>query len=155
MNAWLRTWIPEARRALIVLAAATLAAVFVNALRPEPWPWWGAAASGVEITRADLARLRPTVIFIDTRPAPEYARGHAAGAVSWPAERGNENAALADTWLSPQDSVVIYAADAPGEAERRIRGWLLEEGFEAGRVKLLAGGWRELNGNPPTRKAED
>jgi rhodanese-related sulfurtransferase len=150
--AW-RTWQREVGKALGILVAATLAAAAVNALRPDPWPWIGAPTESVakEITPDQITRTHGTLMFVDTRGPEEFARGHVAGAINWPADHAAENAGVADEWLSPQDQVVLYSNPGGENGDRLLSALLLQNGFDPKRVKVFSAGWqglRELPGIP-------
>ncbi|MEW6260882.1 MAG: rhodanese-like domain-containing protein [Thermodesulfobacteriota bacterium] len=96
---------------------AVLAAVAVNALRPDPLPWIGDYSEEARLSSPTGRKLaisldeafhlyeRRQVLFLDARSASDYAAGHIAGALSAPVSEGEER--LLQVLDGVPDSTVI------------------------------------------------
>jgi rhodanese-related sulfurtransferase len=107
-----------ARKALWLILAALILAVTVNLLYPKRIPWvedWAnrveaqAVAENVQLIQLSdmLNFLRDgSRLFVDARPAEEYAKAHLPGAVSLPFQTLNEkSSAVAQVMASPKPPV--------------------------------------------------
>ncbi|HEK85570.1 MAG: rhodanese-like domain-containing protein [Candidatus Saccharicenans sp.] len=87
-------------------------------------------------------------IFIDSRSASEYSRGHIPGAISIPLEevqRGNEEILKI---LEPPEALVIYCEAGDCQTSLNLAKILYQRGYK--NLKIYSGGWAEwiASGNP-------
>jgi len=112
----------------------------------EPEPVYPDVTASVDDVRAAMGRHG--VVFIDARPADDYARGHIPGAVSMPPlvelpggglPSGNIPAVLGAVGLPGDARYICYGASSISDPEAYVF-WLLEAGG-ASQVQLLDGGY--------------
>ncbi len=106
-----------ARKALWLILAALILAVAVNLLHPKRIPWVDDWANRVEAQavaeKVPLVQLSDMLnflrdgsrLFVDARPADEYAKSHLPGAISLPFQSLEETSVLALPLGKP---LVIY-----------------------------------------------
>ncbi len=106
-----------ARKALWLILAALILAVVVNLLHPKRIPWVDDWANRVEAQavaeKVPLVQLSDMLnvlrdgsrLFVDARPADEYAKSHLPGAISLPFQSLEETSVLALPLGKP---LVIY-----------------------------------------------
>ncbi len=106
-----------ARKALWLILAALILAVVVNLLHPKRIPWVEDWANRVEAQavaeKVPLVQLSDMLnflrdgsrLFVDARPADEYAKSHLPGAISLPFQSLEETSVLALPLGKP---LVIY-----------------------------------------------
>ncbi len=150
---------PRAARELaLVLAAGALAGLLSNAVSPRGIPllgdWtkpYGVRSAGgvhaptygnVEIGLAEAARLLDEgALFLDARPAEEYAAGHIPGAASFPEDEADERIEEALLLCGEAESTVVYCAGIDCDEAHLVARRLREAGVDA--VRVFAGGLRE------------
>ncbi len=152
--AWLAGGWPAVRTALLVLAAAVLAALSVNALRPDGLRLFGPTGTLTPAVRSlDLADLRRhlslgTAVLVDVRSPKDYAAGHVTGALNIPAAPHGAYLSRVFEWLSPDELIVLYCQAPNCTSSRDLAEVLLGHGFLAERVRIFEGGWKELESAP-------
>lgn len=109
-----------ARKALWLILAAVILAVAVNLLHPKRIPWVEDWANRVEAQavaeQVPLVQLSGMLnflrdgsrLFVDARPAEEYAKGHLPGAISLPFETLNQHAGIVAQVLASDKPPVLY-----------------------------------------------
>lgn len=109
-----------ARKALWLILTALILAVAVNLLHPKRIPWVEDWANRVEAQavaeQVPLVQLSDMLnflrngshLFVDARPAEEYARGHLPGAISLPFETLNQRAGIVAQVLASAKPPVLY-----------------------------------------------
>lgn len=146
-------------RAAILTATASLAGVAANWIRPNPVPWVGdwsrhietaAIREGFRILPMSLVRSMLAdgqTIFLDARPAADYAQGHLPGALSAPADNIAFHFGELQAFFDRQQSIVVYcSSDTCDEALLLLR-FLRGQGYTD--TVLLPGGfegWRQIGG---------
>ena len=139
-----RHWLVET---LLVFAVASVLGLAVNALSP----------AGIAVTHPlalkDLDPRYITVeeartlfdsgqcVFLDARKPDDYAKGHVAGAINYPAEQFVALYAKLEALLAAAPTLVIYCGGSDCGLSRMLANRLGEVGFK--RVKILHGGWQE------------
>lgn len=88
----------------------------------------------------DEVRAMDSVIWVDTRGARDYARGHVAGSVHLPPEAWHEQLGALLERVTGEETIVCYCNPGCGSAHAMARR-LRELGME--RVLVLEGGYRE------------
>lgn len=147
-----------ARELALVLAAGALAGLLSNAVSPRSIPllgeWtksYGVPSAGgmhaptygnVEIGLAEAARLFDEgVLFLDARPAEEYAAGHIPGAASFPEDEADERIEEALLLCGEAGMTVVYCAGIDCDEAHLVARRLREAGVDA--VRVFAGGLNE------------
>ncbi len=109
-----------ARRVLWLILAAALLAVVVNLIHPKRIPWvenWGSRAEAQAVAeQMPLVQLSDMLnflrdgsrLFVDARPAEEYARAHLPGAVSLPFQTLEKYPAVVVQVLASDKPPVLY-----------------------------------------------
>ena len=127
---------------LVLVAAAFMAGFTSNAVR-QTLQWHGNDPQflkhdivGVSADEAAQLQNDPTTLFLDARPAAEFAAGHIHGATSFPAE--DKDAAYSELrdFLGPDMKALVY-----GDNSMQVVGvaeYLEERGHV---VRALEGGW--------------
>jgi rhodanese-related sulfurtransferase len=135
--------------ALVVLSAAV--ALTVNTLRTGSLPLVGDFSVAARITTATGERMdisleeaeklffTRTAVFVDARPAEDYALGHIRGARSLPWQDVDVEffGVIAD--LTPDTPIVTYCDGETCELSHDLAFFLLDAGFPNARV--LVNGW--------------
>lgn len=153
-SSWLAGSWPAVRTAVLVLAASVLAALGVNALRPEGLQLFGPTGTTTPAVRSlDLAELRRhlslgTAVLVDVRSPKDYAAGHVTGALNIPAAPQGAYLSRVLEWLSPDELVILYCQSPTCGYSRDLAEVLLGHGFLAERIRIFEGGWQELESAP-------
>lgn len=132
---------------LLVLAAASALGLAVNALSP----------AGISVTHPlalkDLDPRYITVeetrvlfdsgqcVFLDARKPDEYAKGHIAGAINYPADQFVALYAKLDAILMAAPVLAVYCGGGDCALSHLLADRLGEAGYK--RVKIFHGGWQE------------
>jgi rhodanese-related sulfurtransferase len=90
---------------------------------------------------AARAKYEAGVLFIDARPAGDFAAGHIRGAVNVPASKSAEEIGAQLKGLNRDDEVVVYCDGAECGSSTTVAGRLRELGFS--RAAVFFGGWQE------------
>lgn len=153
-SAWLKGLWPAARTAVLVLAAAVLLALGVNALRPDGLKLFGSPGKTTpKVSAVSLDELRRhldlgTAVLVDVRGPKDYASGHVTGALNIPAVPRGAFLSRVFEWLSPDELIILYCQSPRCNYSRDLAEVLLNNGFSAERLRIFEGGWRELQGAP-------
>ncbi len=126
---------------LVVPLAPALATAWLHPRRPD----WQALRSGPadaaqELTPVEARERTPDALWIDARPAENFASGSVPGAISLHLDEWETGfIALVDAWdgLRP---LVVYCGSADCRASAEVAGRLRRE-LGAARVYVLRGGW--------------
>lgn len=144
----------------LVFAAGALAGLLSNALSPRRIPlvgeWaksYGVPSAGgahapthgnVEIGLAEASRLFDGgALFIDARPARQYAAGHIPGAASFPEEEASERIEEALLLCAEVETAVVYCQGIDCDEAHLLARTLRAAGIDG--VRVFAGGldeWR-------------
>lgn len=118
---------------LIALAPALGAAAFLH-------PAWKAdALLEGEIALAEASAKQPPVLWVDSRPAADYAKKHIPGALPLNEDAWSELLpAVLEKW-SPGQSIVVYCGSKSCHASLQVAKRLREVGLSP--VYALHGGW--------------
>lgn len=144
------------RGAAAVVVCAAFLLILLHSAASAVWPPWMAqdekepvypdVTASVEDVRSKTESH--SVVFIDVRPADDYASGHIPGAISMPVPfdsteggppSGNIRAALGAAGLNGSARYICYGADTCLDPAAYVF-WLLEAGGASG-VQLLDGGY--------------
>jgi rhodanese-related sulfurtransferase len=150
-------------RAVLIVFAAALMALAVNAASPRHIAWvgtwpstYGADTAAVPpsyqtgdppILRLDeaIAKFQSSeAIFVDAREPEDYAAGHIPGAISFPFDEYDENADRALPLLSKDKEIVVYCGGADCELSLYLARQLRTVGYE--HLAIFFGGitsWQE------------
>ena len=141
--------------ALILAAAAILLALAVNCFSPAGLPLTrpyqppappANAPSFAVIDAATAAGLlhKGGVVFVDARPAEEYAAGHIPGARSFPVYQFDDYAATFLQAVQPGASLVVYCTGVNCSDSHLLADKLVQLGYP--NIRIFSGGmaaWRE------------
>jgi len=131
-------------RKLAVLLAVAMIPASVSA-----WVFWQQGKWSVfrddTVPLSEVAQWKNRVLWVDARPAADFASGHIPGAVRLTEEEWEELLPeLLNAW-GPDCAVVVYCSSrkcqASGEVARRLRE---QVGLKA--VSVLRGGWEDWKG---------
>ncbi|MBP7141656.1 MAG: rhodanese-like domain-containing protein [Opitutaceae bacterium] len=126
--------------ALLICLAAVPSAItaFVHPLRPD---WRSLRAVTVTTQSAvELRQLGNRVLWIDIRPAADFANGHILSALPLTQEGWDDDfARIATTW-NPDFPLVVYGGGPPGEKSRHTARRLAKE-LGVTSIRVLEGGW--------------
>jgi rhodanese-related sulfurtransferase len=134
---------------VICLAAAI--GLAANRWRPDPLALPGdwsagtrlgdAAGAGLAISLEDARRLYAdgAAVFLDARPASQYAQGRIRGALGLPWQEVDRYFVDVAEKLDPAKTVITYCDGAACELSRELALFLREMGFADTRV--LVNGW--------------
>ena len=110
---------------------------------------WRSPIAASEMVKIEQARAwGENAVWVDARPAEEYAQDHAPGAISLNEDHWNESLPeLVSVW-SPGKKVVVYCSslscNASREVARRLREEVqLKDSDGKNCVFVLEGGWEE------------
>jgi len=131
-------------QALVLVAAAFVAGYASNALRPT-LEWGGSdplllkhGIDGLSAEEAALYQGDPTALYLDVRPAEEYARERIQGAISFAADDFTSGYDGVRDFLGPEVKLIAYGDDtlpavraAEFLKERGHTAWVLEGGWQA------------------------
>jgi len=147
-----RWWITLLRAGVLVLLAAA-AGLAANAIRPNRIPWLGnwahhaearALKEHIRLTSPARARERLRaggVVFLDARPAADFARGRIQGAFSLPQAEIAERFGEMQAWLDRGQEIVIYCSSAACDESLLVTLFLRSQGYT--NLHLLMGGLAE------------
>ena len=129
---------------LILVVAAAILGAGANALRSDGIAWGGRNPERYRYPDVDFlpveaaAKIRDqvTTLFLDARPAAEFAHRHVAGAVSFPADSVQAAWESLRDFVDPQMTLVVYGDDIVLAV--RAAKFLGERGC---RAQVLDGGW--------------
>ena len=134
-------------QAAILIAAGACLGLASNAIRPNGLPWvYRQGQESTQIEPIDLAGAKKLfdegkALFVDARPAREFAQGHVKGAVSLP-EDEMEKGLPAFTAKTPLDRpLVVYCSGTDCNASVILGGRLADVGYLE--VHVFFGGWPE------------
>jgi rhodanese-related sulfurtransferase len=111
---------PTFRNILAILFAAALVAAVANLVHPRKIPWvqdWSshieakAKKLGIKVVPLSTALRKhgaPGTVFIDARPAAEFAAGHVAGALSVPMQSLGEHFETVGELIDSGQELVVY-----------------------------------------------
>jgi rhodanese-related sulfurtransferase len=145
-------WGQAAWQASALVALSAVAALAVNAQRTDRLPivsdWSVAgritteAGERIDISLAEAQRLfaAQAAVFIDARPAADYARGHIRGARSLPWHDVDQKFIEVTQDLEPENPIVTYCDGETCELSHNLALFLKEAGFANTRV--LVNGWK-------------
>ena len=135
---------PSGRRTccqlVFLLSLALVPALFAAWLHPKRPAWGWKRPAVAEIALDDAQRLPPPVVWVDARPAKEYAARHVPGAISLDQSRWEE--LLPDfvkVW-QPGARVVVYCNSQECDASHEVALRLHRE-LQIGNIFVLQGGW--------------
>jgi len=147
------------RDVVLYLAVALVLGTVANLLPGRGLAWWGQGKqppqAGVDFqwldpVSADALRVSlPTVVFVDSRAASEFAARHVEGALSLPyTEIGSALTADVLDRLRSADAIILYGATPDADTEQLLAQELRSHGVPA--PHILAGGFPawEVNGLP-------
>jgi len=130
------------REALILLALACLPAIG-QAVYLHNKVSWESPIPASELINVEQARgWGDVVIWVDARPADEFARDHVPGAFSLNEDRWNELLPQFLANWSPDKKVVVYCSAESCNAARDVAKRLRDEA-QLQNVFVLQGGWEE------------
>lgn len=113
----------DAKRVLAILCTSLLLAVAVNSIHPRRIPWvqdWNgyaeskAIAAGIRVvplSRAYALHQAGGHLFVDARPADEYAAAHIPGAVSLPFQSLDGHVDALAALLESDRPLVVYCSN--------------------------------------------
>lgn len=132
--------------ALALLSIATCLALAVNLFSPrglaltEPL---AVTALDARYIAAETARARfesGQSIFVDARPASEFAAGHIEGALNLPADAFDQNYPSMAAFLPREVEIVVCCDGQECDRSKQVATRLQELGY--GKVKIFYGGWK-------------
>jgi len=155
-------WFRAARQILALLILSAVAALAVNALRPDRLPLvgdWSVAArittatgERMDITLAEAQKLfsSNTVVFIDARPTEDYSQGHIQGARSLPWREVDLKFIDVTQDMELETPIITYCDGETCELSHNLSLFLRDAGFLNTRV--LVNGWKlwQQSGLPVT-----
>ena len=129
---------------LVLLGAAVILGAGTNALRSDGIAWGGRNPERYRYPDVDFLPVEEaakihdqvTTLFLDARPAAEFAHRHVAGAVSFPADSVQAAWESLRDFVDPQMTLVVYGDDIVLAV--RAAKFLGERGC---RAQVLDGGW--------------
>lgn len=130
---------------LLLLLLPLVPAVLTGWLHPRrpDWPALRAPAAVPAADQLELDRVRrdhPDALWIDARPAEEYAAGHVPGALSLDEQSWEAGfSALADAW-DGRRPIIVYCGGESCRASASVAERLRRE-LGASEVYVLRGGW--------------
>ena len=117
--------------------AALFPAVF-SAFTTRP-NWHAEAAHADEIALVDALSIRPPVLWIDARPAADFAREHIPDAVPLNEDEWSKLVPVVLHRWSPQQTVIVYCNSTGCDASAHVATRLRAAGVSP--VYTLHGGW--------------
>jgi rhodanese-related sulfurtransferase len=144
-------WGRAARQTMVLVILSAVAAVSVNALRPDRLPLvgdWSAAARiitatgermDISIYEAENLFFTDAAVFIDARPVQDYAQGHIQNARSLPWQEVDLKFMGVTEALDLEMPIVTYCDGETCELSHNLALFLRDAGFLNTRV--LVNGW--------------
>ncbi len=147
-------------RIAAILGAATLMAVLVNGVRPNPLPWVIDPSKSInpgenpELNRkASIsleemleAYMQGTALFVDARTGEEFEQGHLAGAIHVPAAEKDLYLDRIFEHLPFGMTIVIYCEGGECESSNVVYEFLVINGFSTDDLRIFQPGWEVLGG---------
>jgi rhodanese-related sulfurtransferase len=145
------TWGRAARQTLALVILSAVAAVAVNALRPDRLPLvgdWSVAARitsstgermDISLNEAEKLFFTDAAVFIDARPEEDYARGHIQNARCLPWHEMDLRFMVVTGELDLEMPIVTYCDGETCELSHNLALFLRDAGFLNTRV--LVNGW--------------
>jgi rhodanese-related sulfurtransferase len=145
------TWFRATRQILALVILSAVAAVAVNALRPDRLPLVGDWSVAARITTSTGERMDVSLdeaqnlffnyaaVFIDARSAEDYARGHIKNARSLPWHEVDLRFMVVTEALDLEMPIVTYCDGETCELSHHLALFLRDAGFLNTRV--LVNGW--------------
>jgi rhodanese-related sulfurtransferase len=128
------------RRWLGILGAATLLALAALALDPRARALLRDAPAADETTLAAVRDHRGPLLWLDARPAADFARGHIPEALPLnPDDWDQQIVAIIAVW-QPGTRVIVYCDDRACGSSRAVADKLRRE-YQFDDVVILHGGW--------------
>lgn len=124
--------------ALALVLAAIVPALLTAWLHPRA-PAWTLPATTGELTWQQ-ARALPDPLWIDARPATEFAAAHLPGALSLPATDWDSRIETILAQWSPGRPVIVYCGGNGCQASHEVARRLRDE-LGLSEIHVLAGGW--------------
>ncbi|NTV53588.1 MAG: rhodanese-like domain-containing protein [Candidatus Firestonebacteria bacterium] len=146
MNKPRLSWAQVFRQAAILFLVAAALGLAANQLRPQGVSWAPRGTS--EITPAEMvAGMRAgRILLIDARSSENYARGHAAGAVNFPAREKNQHPDWVHAKLPLDQTLVVYCQNAQCLESRDLAEFLVSQGIDPKRISVFSPGWDKFQG---------
>jgi rhodanese-related sulfurtransferase len=127
------------REVLLLLAVAALPAALAVALHPELADRHRAGLPSDAVRPAEVNTWTAPVLWVDSRDAASFARGHVPGAIWLDESTFSESlGALVAAW-TPGMRIVVYCDSSACSLSRELAQRLREAGFTD--VHYLHGGW--------------
>ena len=145
------TWGRAVRQILALVILSAVAAVAVNALRPDRLPLvgdWSVAARittstgermDISLNEAEKLFFTDAAVFIDARSEEDYARGHIRNARSLPWQEVDLRFMVVTEALDLEMPIVTYCDGETCELSHQLALFLRDAGFLNTRV--LVNGW--------------
>jgi rhodanese-related sulfurtransferase len=132
--------IRKAARQALVLAALALLPAIAQGLYLRDRVSWGNPPAADEVTVGEAKRWGETVMWLDARPANEFAAGHVPGAFLLNTDDWDSLLTpVLNSW-SPDRRIVVYCSKQSCGASREVARRLRDEaGLK--NVFVLTGGW--------------
>jgi rhodanese-related sulfurtransferase len=128
-------------RQVFLLAAAALIPALGEALYFRDRISWQSPVPASEMVTVDQARAwGGSVIWVDARPDPEFARDHVPGAVPLNEDRWNDLLGPLLAMWTPDKKVVVYCSSQSCNASREVARRLRDEA-QLKNIFVLEGGW--------------
>jgi rhodanese-related sulfurtransferase len=144
-------WVRAVRQILALVILSAVAAVAVNALRPDRLPIvgdWSVAARitsstgermDISLNEAEKLFFTNAAVFIDARSEEDYARGHIRNARSLPWQEVDLRFMVVTEALDLEMPIVTYCDGETCELSHQLALFLRDAGFLNTRV--LVNGW--------------
>lgn len=137
------------REVFLLLGVAALPAALVLALHPELADRRRAGLPADAVRPAEVNTWSEPVLWVDSREAEAYDRGHVPGAIRLDESTFSESlAALVGAW-TPGMRIVVYCDSSTCSRSRELAQRLRDAGFED--VLYLHGGWEAWSRTNATR----
>jgi rhodanese-related sulfurtransferase len=131
-------------RFCLILVAGAATGIVVNAFAPWRIPY--IATPKPPLAGADVVGFAEAqqlwgagVIFLDARPAAEYAAGHIPNALNLPAEQYAARFSAVSAMLSTDMPLVVYCDGVECELSHQVQQRLVRAGYR--RARVLVNGW--------------
>jgi rhodanese-related sulfurtransferase len=130
------------RQSVALLALALLPAAIQALCLRDKIPWQSRVAES-DLVSVETARgWGGNALWVDARPAEEFARAHIPGAVSLNEDRWSELLPqfLGQQW-SPEKKIVVYCSAESCNLAEDVARRLREEAKLPNEIRILKGGW--------------